>query len=378
MKLSTLNYIQWEGQPKEWRLEGLLLRPVNLLVGSNASGKSRTLNVISGLARLLAGDTKVSILSGSWDVTFDHDEKILKYQIQINDGQVTKEHFSIGETVYLNRGNSGEGRIWAEKLGTEIDFQAPQDELAAVSRRDSIQHPFFESLNAWGASLRHYYFGTPLGKDRFGLISQEAPKTFDPKDPNQVIAIYRKGEKDFGDRFKESIKRDMASIDYFIDDVGAQKPVSVRIQGPEGLVAMYVKETALDDVTDQVDMSQGMFRVLSLIIQLNYSEFSQTPSCILMDDIGEGLDFERSCALIKLIVQKAQKSSVQLIMATNDRFIMNAVPLEAWTLLRRAGKKVQIYNYTNSRERFDEFKFTGLNNFDFFALNFTDDQNCAK
>ena len=53
MRLVELNYLQWENTPREWRVDGVKLRPLNLLVGSNASGKSRTLNVINGLASRL-------------------------------------------------------------------------------------------------------------------------------------------------------------------------------------------------------------------------------------------------------------------------------------------------------------------------------------
>ena len=90
----------------------------------------------------------------------------------------------------------------------------------------------------------------------------------------------------------------------------------------------------------------------------------------LCNPFCEGLDFDRSCALIELVMRKVKESSVQLIMATNDRFVMNKVPLETWTLVRRKGGRSEVFNYQNSKKQFDEFKFTGLNNFDFFATNF--------
>ena len=113
-----------------------------------------------------------------------------------------------------------------------------------------------------------------------------------------------------------------------------------------------------------------MFRAFSLLIQINFALLNGTPSCIIIDDIGEGLDFDRSCALIELLMEKVKGSSVQLVMATNDRFVMNKVPLEYWTVLRREEGKTRIYNYANSKEIFDEFSFTGLNNFDFLATDF--------
>jgi hypothetical protein len=57
-------------------------------------------------------------------------------------------------------------------------------------------------------------------------------------------------------------------------------------------------------------------------------------------------------------------------MATNDRFVMNAVPLQYWSVLRRHGGGAEVLNYENSKAKFDEFKFTGMNNFDFFATDF--------
>ena len=373
MRVASMNYVQWEGTPREWRIDGVLLNPINLLVGSNASGKSRILNVISGLAKLLAGDTKLMVLSGDYNVTFDDDGRQLKYSLRYEGRKVIKEEFESEGKRYLQRGAGGEGTIWAVKLGEDIEFQVPQDELAAVARRDSIQHPFFEPLSSWGKSLYHYYFGTKLGQEVLGLIDPVRAGEVNPRDPNQVIGIYLQGEKAFGDNFKDAIKRDMAEIGYLIDDVGTKNPISIIVPDPQSMVALYVKETGLGDITDQFDMSQGMFRALSIIIQLNYSEMTRKPSCVLIDDIGEGLDFDRSCALIKLIMQKAEKSAVQLIMSTNDRFVMNAVPLEAWTVLRRAGQKIRVYNYTNSKGRFDQFKFTGMNNFDFYAYNFLDE-----
>lgn len=377
MRLVSLTYRQWGGTPREWRVDNVLFGPINLLVGPNASGKTRILNVISGLANLVSGDQKVTISSGSWEVTFESDENWFEYILQVADGKVVKEVFRDKKTTYLNRSNGGEGQIWAEKLKQLIDIQVPQDELAAVTRRDSIQHPFFESLNHWGNTLYHYQFGGSLGKDFMALVDPSVKREVNPRDSMQVIGKYREGEKTFGEEFKESIKQDMAQIGYPIDNLGTAVPTSIRVQGPQP-IALFVKELGLGDVTDQVDMSQGMFRAFSIIIQVNYSAMTRKPSCILIDDIGEGLDFERSCSLIKLLMRKVEDAQVQLIMSTNDRFVMNTVPLETWTVLRRTGPKIQIYNYKNSKERFDQFKFTGMNNFDFFASNFLTESDIGK
>jgi hypothetical protein len=117
-------------------------------------------------------------------------------------------------------------------------------------------------------------------------------------------------------------------------------------------------------------MSQGMFRALSLFIQINYSLLASKPSCIVIDDIGEGLDYQRSSSIIKLLIEKAETGLVQLIMTTNDEFIMNGVPLEYWSVIERKSGISKLHNTFNTKEKFDQFEFIGLNNFDFFTSNF--------
>jgi hypothetical protein len=91
------------------------------------------------------------------------------------------------------------------------------------------------------------------------------------------------------------------------------------------------------------------------------------PSCILIDDIGEGLDYERSASLIKLIIKKVENTSIQLVMATNDRFVMNSVPIEYWSIIDREASHCKFYNQKNSAALFKDFELTGLSNFDFFS-----------
>lgn len=376
MRLTSLEYDQFAGEPNEWQLKGLALDSVNLLVGRNATGKSRTLNVIKGLANLLSGDVKVWFHPGNFNATFDHHGKSANYALIFSDSKVIHEEFTVDGKRVLTRGKGGTGKIYAEKERKEIEFQTPENELAVVTRRDNLQHSFFEPLHEWASSLYHYAFGADLGQTALVVVTKNHGSQVNSRDTRQVVAIFRKGEKDLGDPFKEAIKKDMAAVGYPLDDVGTGPSASLIIEGPfpSEPVALFVKETSLRSNTDQSEMSQGMFRALSLIIQTTYSEMAGQPSCILIDDIGEGLDFERSCSLIKLLTNKARRSSVQLVMATNDRFVMNNVPLEAWSLLRREGTECRVYNYANSKAIFDDFKFTGMNNFDFFALDFVSEE----
>lgn len=372
MRLKSLEYSEHEGAPEEWILRGFTPGNVNLLVGKNASGKSRVLNVIHKVAQGITGERKRLLSSnGHASLVFDEDGRETKYELKTQDNKITAERFVVDGKTKLDRGAGGKGKIHADREGKLIEFQTPENQLAVVARRDTLQHPFFEPLHQWAISLYHYAFGTSLGKESFSnaeSIRTELAK-LNPRDTSRVIPIFQKASEDFGTDFAVSVQEDFRSVGYSIDGFGFSS-LRDEISLSKSSFGIYVQETDLPAVTTQDAMSQGMFRTLSLLIQINYAILADTPSCILIDDIGEGLDFERSRSLIELLMRKVKDTPVQLIMATNDRFVMNHVPLEAWSVVDRQGNHVTIRDYANSKEIFDRFKFTGLNNFDFLATDY--------
>jgi len=372
MFLKSIEYTQFGGTSRLWKLEGCTLGNINLIVGKNATGKSRTLNIVNGLANLLSGQDKLRYISGKYAVEFDNNGKDVNYILHYENMSIIKEELNINSENKLKRGKDGIGSIYYAKRRESIDFQTPPNKLAAATRRDTIQHPFLEDLHNWGKHVRHYRFGTELGQRQLAVVIEKEEKArqqvLNPKNTNFVVAMFLEGKKKYSEKFIEKIVKDMNTIGYSLEDIGIHTPdILMESNLPTEPVGLYVKEGDLSSRTDQMDMSQGMFRALSLIIQIHYSLFTSTPSCILIDDIGEGLDFERSSVLVKLLIERAKNSSIQLIMATNDRFTMNSVPLEYWLIIQRMGGICKIYNQSNSPQLFDDFKLTGLNNFDFFS-----------
>lgn len=386
MRLDRVEYCQDRAKPSEWRIDDCQLGNINLIVGKNATGKSRILKAINFISKLLSGNAGLinDFKLQEWKLTFDSDHEDTKkvYILKVDNGKVVKESFAIGHKTYLDRNESGEGEVWAERLHQNIEFQTPVDEVAAFKRRDSIQHPVFDEIYEWANLLSYYRFGTDLGRTRVAVMNtkniEAIKKKIDFKDTSDhVIGIFKIGEQELGQPFIDAIKSDMSSIGYSISEVGTKMPSvlladeSDQIDILEGKPQyLYVQESELKDKTEQALISQGMFRALSLIIQINYSLLARKPSCILIDDIGEGLDYERSSTMIKLLIEKAENGLVQLVMTTNDRYVMNGVPLEYWSVIERKPGLAKLHNIHNSKKIFEEFEFTGLNNFDFFETQF--------
>jgi energy-coupling factor transporter ATP-binding protein EcfA2 len=374
MKLRQIEFSELVGKPREWSLLPVQFEDINLLVGKNASGKTRILNIIAALAEYLSATRRELHETGSFKVTFESDRGQAVYELSIVNKAVRREKYSLNGDVLLDRGENGRGTIKAIQIKEEkLQFETPPTQLAAVFKRDAIQHPFLEELYLWATSVKQYRFGTKMGSDELfvdqAIAEDDAPaKVPEHLDYNKVFLIFRDGISRFNDQFKEAVAADMRALDYDIMDVGFGYLERGEYRGPINQPTyIYAKESDLKCETRQFEMSAGMFRALNLAIQLNYWAATKTAVCMLIDDIGEGLDFDRSTKLISLLIDKARNNNFQLIMTSNDRFVMNNVPLDYWGVVDRNGNQVQIVNHTNSPSLFERFKKIGLNNFDFFA-----------
>ncbi|MBO7466791.1 MAG: ATP-binding protein [Bacteroidaceae bacterium] len=372
MFLRSLSYIRNTGTPSEWRIQGspiadepLHFGSINLVIGQNATGKSNTLSALRDLADLVSGVRKIENLlykTFDYDVVFENDGTPIRYRLVVEKGQVTDERLSVNGVERFNR---KEKLMFYEQQGENLAFETSPEELG-VTRIDSKQQSYMVPLYLWGRNLSHYEFGGSLGKNMIVRdLAVAVNESIKPRDTEKVSAFFAKALQLFAN-IKDVVINDMAEVGYKLIDIKSSPLKNIPING----YGIAVKEDGLEDYTDQQEMSQGMFRALSIIIQIEYSLLANMPSCILIDDIGEGLDYERSQKLINLIMKKASNNGLQVIMTSNDRFVMNNIPLQYWHVINRSGNRSVFYNMQNSKQVFDEFSYTGLNNFDFFADKF--------
>jgi len=91
MKLESLAFTQFPGQPAEWSVEKFTLGQINLIVGRNATGKTRLLNVINSLGILLGGNTKeMRFVSGKYDVLFKEGDNTWDYSFEYDNYEIVR------------------------------------------------------------------------------------------------------------------------------------------------------------------------------------------------------------------------------------------------------------------------------------------------
>ncbi|HDR9237723.1 TPA: ATP-binding protein [Burkholderia vietnamiensis] len=370
---------------QEWKLQGLNLSPINLIVGKNSSGKTRVTNIIYTLARMLAGKLPPHFYSGTWVAEFERMKGLSperqRYHLELSESTVSRETFQIGRQLIMGRSEDGNCFVMRKAGSERVKYKVPKNQLTAVVRRDEIQHPFFDHLYQWGSNFCVYRFGTDFGKSNATIITPAAgnEEFFSTSDQvDNAVHVFRMTLERFGEEYKEQILTDLDDLGYNCTDIILDFVRGFQFNGMPPLV-LAVKEHDLASYTTQGDMSQGMYRALALCIHVNANvlwgqekqrgrelRLGDLPM-LMIDDIGEGLDFERSRKLVASLIRKATQHQFQLVMSSNDRFIMNDVPLEYWTILHRTGGVVQAFNSKNAKKAFDEFEYLGLNNFDFFS-----------
>jgi energy-coupling factor transporter ATP-binding protein EcfA2 len=384
MFLKTLGYEEFQGQPKNWKIEQTDFGNINLVVGKNSSGKTRLLNIVSGLAKLVSGRIQPKFTSGTWDCLFERAKgqatESQRYYLELNNSIVASEKFSVRRSQIMERNAEGVGFVVKKSNDARIRYKVPLDQLMAVVRRDELQHPQFDQLYEWGKKLCIYRFGSDLGRNNIVVTGQTEPVAdlqLSDQEENAALVFKRTSER-FGEVFKSKILSDLREVGFPCRDIGlSNPPTSIVFGEPPAFLAIL--EEGVQAPIAQNDMSQGMYRALAVIIQVNANILwaqsrkvgrqlmAGDSPMVVIDDIGEGLDFSRSRALVGLLIRAAKEHQFQLLMSSNDRFIMNDVPLEHWTILHRQGSVVRAFNNQNSGEVFKDFQFLGLNNFDFFA-----------
>lgn len=386
--LTTLSYYQHKGEPLEWSIDGLRLGQINLLVGRNATGKTRSLAIIGGPMGLAANILADRLITQecNFDAVFDVGGKSeLRYVLHASEGKVKEEKVYIDDVLRLDRTGT-KLKLWYEKLSDDIDLEPAENEVSASARRDRNQVSYLLPLHQWAGAVRYYAFGAALGQNIIAIsVKQGSDPEFNDRDQDRIVAIFIQGKKEFPETYVNALLDDMRELGYSLSDIDARAPGHLSLKMgmgnmelPGQIVAIGIQEAGIEGMIFQDSMSQGMFRALSVLAQVNYSQLSQRAHCIMIDDIGEGLDFERASTLIGMLRRKAKHSKFQLIMTTNDQFVMDHVPLDEWSVLQRTGNRVSVKNIHNSRKVFEDFRFVGLSNFSFFEMDFANPESEAN
>ena len=372
MKIESISYKEVQGGLTVWEINNFVFSDINLVVAKNATGKSRTLNIISFLANLVINSNSIIKNNSSYEYRVNFNSNESYYELKVVNGVINHEKLVLEGHLKISRDEEGKTCVFFDEVKDYVDGILDKS-ILAISQRDLLQKKYLIDLHDWALNTILIKFGSDHAKNTYVTKYSETFETsWDIIRHDSIPGYLIKAEADNKlEELKIKIIFDLNRIGYDIEDI-SYCDSSIVINNTTLLQKISVKEKGLLKQTHQEEMSNGMIRAISLIVKFNYIEMYNAPCCILIDDIGEGLDFERSSELIKILIEKinTQTSEQQLLMSTNDRFVMNAVDLKYWSILSRNEHTCSMMNIKTHPDTFEEFEFTGLNNFDFFSTEF--------
>jgi len=353
MKLLAFRY-----KEKGWELDFTQFSEQILLVGQNASGKSKTIKSLAKVAAILSQLVSFS-KTDSMDVVlvFQTATGGLFYQFVILDGNVVKERLSFTEfsdddkpeLVIIDR-DEHICTLHGESINP------PANKLVVNVRRDTQLYPYMEMLQSWAENVIGFSFNETdmYGDSRNGSWFYGYTQKL-----NDVVV-----DIEATSGAKEELLAKLADIGYNISDIRALDFDTEK--------KVLVKEVGLSRPIFDVTMSKGMFRAIYLVAYILYFKRNKKgqPAMLLVDDLCEGLDYDRSTKLGRLCFEMCEEIGFQLMASSNDSFLMDVVDLKYWNILRRVGNKVEVVNASGEPELFDHFEMTGLSNFDLFSSDF--------
>lgn len=349
MKLSQFRYYdKYRTETNNWFLEKVDLFDVNLVVGKNAVGKSRALAVIRGFANMIKHGRYV--YGGEWEFTFRKESDHITYFIDKNTDKSFVEKITYNGKEVAKRDN-GSAQLYSFAKKEWQNVAPPENLLMLNARRDTIEYPYFEDIISWCEKVHSFPFGH-VHSNSFIESNTQVPNIEDVAELLSKMSSER----------KTLVLNDFNSLGYNLKTIDSKK----RGDKP----SLFVLEEFLEKEIQQSSISQGMFRALALLIYVHSLLESKKLTMLLVDDLCEGMDYDRATKLGKLLFYGLIPSHCQLVATSNDSFLMDTVGIQNWNVLHRKGLYVKSYNYINHAELFEKFKYSGLSNFDFFSSDF--------
>jgi predicted ATPase len=339
---------------ESWTVNPIHFRKINYIVAQNATGKSRILRCVEALMEMLTGNAPVFI--GSWNVSFKFPSGTFDYSLTMKD-KIVEESLYIDEVLVLERVGD-KARLFSKSTNSFLQVSPPSDGLVINFRRDKLEFPYFEELFGFASKSKLFKFGHIHATD---FIGEEGRKLKAQSIEDAAHLLLR----DIPTSDYAAICQDINSIGYNIESIEA----SMVNNTPQ----LLVREKGLVFPIEQRLLSQGMYRAIALIIYLHYLKISFRPSLVMIDDIAEGLDYERASKLSQRLESFFEELSTQVVITSNHNFFLDKVSLKYWTILYKKGTEIMGISEETNAEAFRKFRLSGLSPFDVFSSNFLSD-----
>lgn len=336
VKLKSLQFSEIKEKEVELKVNDLSIDDFNLFISDNAQGKTRFFQALNGMANIFKGKptTASSQISAAFHFEFECSgnlEKVL-YKIgiyPIGDENTFNETIVRGERIIFS---SSEKILFNETEQSLVkNFFIPKNlpVLAAIVEHDFVTinliRAFFQRV-VWISS----------NKSRKVTVS---PKAFIPSNTGEDLSsVLTNWKKTYPGIFNEVI-HDFKQCFPFIKELFFSRQ---NIQGAVKADLLTFEEEIIEKSIIQTQWSDGMYRLLFLLmapkIPFGPHDNIEPPSIVLVDEIENGLDFNRLKYIIRYFQDYSDDS--QVLISSHSPLVCDFVHPGNWRVVKRKGAEL--------------------------------------
>lgn len=282
-----MRLIHFSYKEANWTFEPFLpLKEVSLLYNRNAVGKLKAMEAINFTINYILQAASIDNNNGfSSSLTFEDEGLTINYSFSISEGEVTAEELGVAnQDPFLRRDKNN---AW---LQGEI-INPPANKLTLHVRRDTKQYPHIEKIMLWA-------------------------------------------EHAYGHCFNENNRKHSASISsaYHRDNL-----VGIMESLPKTSLSKVINRARqLGYHIQSIENAKyDELHAVNLLIYLEYISLRSKPSLLLIDNLCEGVDYDRSVQLGRLLFSYCLKNDIQLIVSSNNTFLIDVLEMRYWNIWLR-------------------------------------------
>lgn len=334
----------------QFHFDDLALRNINLIVGRNAIGKTRVINALHTIGQVILGRMDLKEAMNFTLVYESVEGSKLSYYCQYKNA-VLSESMQLNEQNLLAR-NESSTLIYNDLTHAEEEIYPPSDKMVLSAMRDRKKYPWMERVQNFAQSSYGLRFGNispQMGATEAGIIHAH----------EKVAHMY----KHLSEEGQAKVIQEMQELQFALEDIQYNEHT-------DSLVIVDKRFNRSISIP-MIKLSQGMHRSLSALVMLQYLIEQKKLDFLLVDDLGEGLDYQRASLLGKKLIKTCTDHHIQLICTSNDYFLMDVFALEELTVLADYTEHgLKIINHSRYPELYARFMTCGLSNFDFFSSDY--------
>jgi len=344
MQLTNYKYVDSDqAHQSGWKYESVSLEKVNLLVGDTASGKSKFLNTIFNLARLVA---RGEFYAGKWKLSFNHAGSNYTYALtsrtESGIARIISEKLTLhgeeNDTVIIARMNdeceyNGAPMPKLEKDKSLITILKENDDVAQIYSAFTLVMKRNFDGDILHISRQHHAIDGDIDQTFKGDDGLEQLFLMSPPINVKMFLL----DKYFPDIFTE-VKELFKECFSFVQDIQITdlRDTGRLVTTSANVPVFLIKEKGLPNGILYSNISSGMLKVLILITDmLTLPEGAS----YLIDEYENSLGMS-AINFFPTLLEEASDDQ-QFIITSHHPYIINRMPVSNWIVFKRSGSDVQ-------------------------------------